>query len=170
MRVGDRITIGEDEGDVQSIKLRTTIIYTNDRIAIIVPNSRLVSQRVINWSYGDPRARIAIHVSVATESDVEQVTHKLLEAAQDVDNVLKDPPPKVQFLKFGDYSKDFRLLVWTNRPRLHAQIRSDINFRIERLFRESGIEMSSPQMELRLREGSLRIDNGDTLAADKSDA
>ena len=73
VRVGDRITIGEDEGDVQSIKLRTTIIYTNDRIAIIVPNSRLVSQRVINWSYGDPRARIAIPISVATTSDVEPV-------------------------------------------------------------------------------------------------
>jgi small-conductance mechanosensitive channel len=58
IRVGDRITIGEDEGDVQSINLRTTIVITNDRIAIIVPNSRLVSQRVINWSYGDPRARI----------------------------------------------------------------------------------------------------------------
>ena len=48
IRVGDRITIGKDEGDVQSIRLRTTIVYTNDRIAIIVPNSKLVSQSVIN--------------------------------------------------------------------------------------------------------------------------
>lgn len=51
IRVGDRITIGEDEGDVQSINLRTTIVTTNDRIAIIVPNSKLVTQSVINWSY-----------------------------------------------------------------------------------------------------------------------
>src|SRR5689334_4743481 len=51
IRVGDRITIGEDEGDVESINLRTTIVSTNDRIAIIIPNSKLVSQRVINWSY-----------------------------------------------------------------------------------------------------------------------
>src|SRR5882672_2206552 len=50
VRVGDRITIGEDEGDVQSINLRTTTVFTNDRIAIIVPNSKLVSQRVINWT------------------------------------------------------------------------------------------------------------------------
>src|SRR4051812_9854710 len=71
IRVGDRVTIGTDEGDVHSIKLRTTIIYTNDRIAIIVPNSRLVSQRVINWSYGDPRARIAIPICVGTASDVK---------------------------------------------------------------------------------------------------
>ncbi len=152
IRIGDRITIGDDEGDVQSIKLRTTIIYTNDRIAIIVPNSKLVSQRVINWSYGDPRARIAIPISVATTSDVNLVTQTLLRAAEEVDNVLTDPPPKVQFLKFGDYSLDFRLLVWTRQPSRHPQIKSDINYRIERLFREAGIEIPYPKQEFLLRQ------------------
>ena len=169
VRVGDRITIGEDEGDVQSINLRTTVVVTNDRVSIIVPNSRLVRDRLINWSYGDPRARISIHVGVATDSDVNLVSDTLLKAAQDVDNVLKDPPPKVQFLKFGDYSLDFRLLVWTNRPRLHAQIRSDINYRIEKLFREAGIEIPFPQTELRLREGSLQLDSGEKSVSDGSD-
>jgi small-conductance mechanosensitive channel len=151
VRVGDRITIGEDEGDVQSIKLRTTLIYTNDRIAIIVPNSRLVSQRVINWSYGDPRARISIPIGVAVSSDVNLVTETLLLAAKDVDLVLTDPPPKVQFLKFGDYSLDFRLLVWTRQPSRHPQIKSDINYRIERLFRERHIEIPYPTQEFLLR-------------------
>lgn len=124
IRIGDRITIGEDEGDVQSINLRTTVVTTNDRISIIVPNSRLVSQRVINWSYGDPRARIPIPVGVAYNADVELVTQTLISAADGVENVLQDPPPKVQFLKFGDYSLDFRLLVWTRQPRRHPQIKS----------------------------------------------
>src|SRR5205085_58198 len=161
VRVGDRITIGEDEGDVHSINLRTTVVTTNDRISIIVPNSRLVSQRLINWSYGDPRARIAIPVGVAYTTDVDLVTRTLLTATEGVDNVLKDPPPKVQFLKFGDWSLDFRLLVWTNRPRLHTQIRSDINYRIERLFRDARIEIPFPQTELRLRKGALQLDTGD---------
>ncbi|HEY8204491.1 MAG TPA: mechanosensitive ion channel domain-containing protein [Pyrinomonadaceae bacterium] len=166
VRVGDRITIGDDEGDVQSINLRTTVVATNDRISIIVPNSRLVSQRLINWSYGDPRARIAIPVGVAYDTNVELVTNTLLRAAEDVDNVLKDPPPKVQFLKFGDWSLDFRLLVWTNRPRLHTQIRSDINYRIEKLFRAAHIEIPFPQTELRLREGALHLDTGDRFVPD----
>lgn len=168
VRVGDRITIGEDEGDVQSINLRTTVVATNDRISIIVPNSKLVSQRLINWSYGDPRARISIPVGVAYKSDIELVTSMLIKAAEDVDNVLRDPTPKVQFLSFGDWSLDFRLLVWTNRPRLHRQIRSDINYRIEKLFREAGIEIPFPQTELRLREGSLHLDTGDKFVADGS--
>lgn len=167
VRVGDRITIGDDEGDVQSINLRTTVVATNDRISIIVPNSKLVSQRLINWSYGDPRARISIPVSVAYGSDIELVTKTMLAAAEEVDNVLRDPAPKVQFLKFGDWSLDFRLLVWTNRPRLHTQIRSDINYRIERLFRQEGIEIPFPQTELRLRGGALQLDSGDRLIADE---
>jgi small-conductance mechanosensitive channel len=166
VRVGDRITIGEDEGDVQSINLRTTVVATNDRISIIVPNSRLISQRLINWSYGDPRARISIPVGVAYNSDIKLVTNMLLKGAEEVDNVLVDPAPKVQFLKFGDWSLDFRLLVWTNRPRLHTQIRSDINYRIEKLFRDAGIEIPFPQTELRLREGSLHLDTGDKFIAD----
>src|SRR5437764_3230908 len=168
LRGGDRITIGEDEGDVQSINLRTTVVATNNRVSIIVPNSKLVSQRLINWSYGDPRARIAIPIGVSAESDIDLVTQTLLKAAEGVDNVLKDPPPKVQFLKFGDWSLDFRLLVWTNRPRLHMQIRSDINYRIDRLFREAKIEIPYPQTELRIRQGSLHVDTDDTLSLHES--
>ena len=151
IRIGDRITIGDDEGDVQSIGLRTTIVNTNDRIAIIVPNSRLVTQRVVNWSYGDPRARIPIPVGVATDSDIDLVTETLLEAAKGVDNVLTDPPPSVQFLKFGEYSLDFRLLVWSRQPRRHVQIRSDINYRIDRLFRDQGIRIPYPTQEFLLK-------------------
>lgn len=151
IRIGDRITIGEDEGDVQSINLRTTVVTTNDRIAIIVPNSKLVSQRVINWSYGDPRARIAIPIGVADDSDIELVSETLIEAARGVANVLDEPKPRVQLLKFGDYSLDFRLLVWTNQPRRHVQIRSDINYRIARLFRERSIKIPYPTQEFLLK-------------------
>lgn len=147
IRVGDRITIGNDEGDVQSINLRTTMVLTNDRIAIIVPNSKLVSQRVINWSYGDPRARISIPISVATSSDVKLVTETLLRATENVENVLTDPPPKVQFLRFGADSLDFRLLVWTRHPSLHPEIKSDLNYGIERLFRDRGIEIPIPTQQ-----------------------
>jgi small-conductance mechanosensitive channel len=163
IRVGDRITIGEDEGDVQSIRLRTTIVYTNDRIAIIVPNSKLVSQSVINWSYGNAWARISIPVGVDSGSDIEVVRETLLAAAEGVDRVLADPPPYVQFLKFGDYSLDFRLLVWTREPNRHPQIRSDINYRIAGLFRERGIKLGRPMQELHLGGLGLQSDKGSGL-------
>lgn len=176
IRIGDRITIGEDEGDIQSINLRTTIVSTNDRIAIIVPNSKLVTQRLVNWSYGDPRARVSIPVSVDTDSDIELVTRTLEESARDIAHVLTDPPPSVQFLKFGDYSLDFRLLVWTNQPRRHVQIKSDINYRLAKLFRERSIKIPFPTQEFLLKgvdlpksvEASLLDDAEDRLGSTHS--
>jgi small-conductance mechanosensitive channel len=162
VRVGDFITIsGPDskltEGRVKSINLRTTIVMTNDQIAAIVPNSKLVNQNLINWSYGDRRSRISIPIGVAYDSDVELVTETLKRAAAGVEYVLEEPQPKVQFLNFGDYSLNFRLLVWTNRPRRHAQIKSDINYRINRLFKEARIEIPFPQQDLNLRGAPLQI-------------
>jgi len=165
IRIGDRITIGEDEGDVKSINLRTTVVTTNDQIAIIVPNSKLVSQRVINWSYGDPRARITIPIGVADDSDIQLVTDTLIEAATGVADVLPEPKPRVQFMKFGDYTWDFRLLVWTNQPRRHVQIRSDINYRIARLFRERSIRIPYPTQEFLLK----NIDLGAELSRMQAD-
>jgi small-conductance mechanosensitive channel len=166
IRIGDRITIGDDEGDVKSINLRTTVVTTNDQIAIIVPNSRLVSQRVINWSYGDPRARITIPIAVSYDSDIQLVTDTLIEAARTVPNVLPEPQARVQFLKFGDYSLDFRLLVWTNQPRRHMQLRSDINYRIAQLFRERSITIPYPTQEFLLKGVDLSRDVEPSLFRD----
>jgi potassium-dependent mechanosensitive channel len=169
VRVGDFITIsGPDskltEGRVQSINLRTTIVMTNDHIAAIIPNSKLVNQNLINWSYGERRSRISIPIGVAYDSDVEQVTETLLRAAVGVEFLLEEPKPSVQFLSFGDYSLNFRLLVWTNRPRRHAKIKSDINYRIHHLFKEAGIEIPFPQQDLNLRGGAIHFARANTDA------
>jgi small-conductance mechanosensitive channel len=158
VRVGDFITVAdtknETQGQVQSINLRATVVMTNERIAVIVPNSKLINQALINWSYGDHYARVSIPVGVSYDSDVDLVTETLLRAAKGVESVLDDPAPSVQFLSFGSSSLDFRLLVWTDNPRRHPQIRSDINYRIRRLFSEANIEIPFPQTELRVRGGS----------------
>jgi small-conductance mechanosensitive channel len=162
VRIGDFITIeGPDskvtEGRVQSINLRTTSVLTNDRITVIVPNSKLVNDNLVNWSYADRRARISVPVGVSYNSDVDLVTHTLLRAAEGVNHVLPDPKPSVQFLGFGESSLDFRLLVWTDRPRRHPQIKSEANYHIWRLFKEAGIEIPFPQRDLNLRDATLRL-------------
>ena len=73
----------------------------------------------------------------------------------------------MQFLKFGDYSLDFRLLVWTRQPSRHPQIKSDINYRIERLFRENGIEIPYPKQEFLLRRVAANEDEG-LISEDRS--
>jgi small-conductance mechanosensitive channel len=164
VRIGDFISIGVDsklvEGKVRNINLRTTTVLTNDHIAVIVPNSKLVNDNLINWSYADRRARLSIPVGVAYGSDVDLVSRLLLEAAEGVDHVLESPKPSVQLMEFGESSLDFRLLVWTDRPRRNPQIKSNIRFRMLRLFREAGIEIPFPQRDLNVRGGRLRVATG----------
>lgn len=170
VRVGDFITVsGPDsklvEGRVQSINLRTTLVITNDNIAAIVPNSKLVNQNLLNWSYSGKRSRISIPIGVSYDSDVDLVTRTLIRAAQGVEFVLEDPKPSVQFLEFADWSLNFRLLVWTERPRRHPTIKSNINYRIRQLFLEEGIEIPFPQSEFRVRGGRINVaDDGSGIA------
>ena len=163
VRVGDFITIpGPDseltEGRVRSINLRTTVVMTNDNVAAVVPNSKIVNQTFLNWTFRERRSRLSIPVGVAYGSDPEHVKRTLLRAAEGVQFLLAEPKPSVQFMKFGDSSLDFRLLVWTDRPRRHPAIKSDIRYNIFRLFREEGIEIPFPQRDINLRGGALRLD------------
>src|SRR5919202_272538 len=163
VRVGDYITIpGPDskltEGRVRSINLRTTIVMTNDNVASVVPNSKIVNQNFLNWTFRERRTRISVPIGVATDSDVDLVTETLLRAAEGVQFLLDEPKPSVQFTEFGDYDLKFRLLVWTDKPRRHVVIRSQINYNIFRLFKEAGIEVPNPQRDITLRGGSLRLD------------
>ena len=163
LRVGDRLKLGDIEGRVDNIKLRSTTLTTNDDVTVIVPNSALVRNNVVNWSYCD-RVRIRIAVGAAYGSDVRKVTDALIEAARSAERAMKDPPPKVYLKSFGESAIDFELLVWIDKPHDHQQIRSDINYEIERLFREREIEMPFPQRDLHLRSGSIEIaQNGSSL-------
>ena len=170
VRVGDYITIpGPDgeltEGRVRSINLRTTIVMTNDNVASVVPNSKIVNQNFLNWTFRERRTRVAIPIGVASDSDVDLVTKTLLRAAEGVQFLLEEPKPSVQFMDFGDFDLKFRLLVWTDRPRRHISIRSEINYNIARLFREAGIEIPNPQRDINLRSGALRLDTRAGLLA-----
>ncbi len=145
VRVGDRIVVGDTDGRVESINLRTTVMITNDHTAIILPNSKLVSNSFTNWTYSEAPTRFSIPVSVAPNSDPELVKQLLLRAASSVEGVLDDPQPNVQLSRFGEASLDFQLLVWTLKPYTQPQIKSDINYRIMRFFKEAGIGISLQQ-------------------------
>jgi len=168
VRVGDFITItGPDnkltEGRVRSINLRTTVVVTNDNVAAIVPNSKIVNQSFLNWTFRERRSRVSVPVSVSYDADVDHVTRTLLRAAEGVQFLLDEPKPSVQFLDFGESSLNFRLLVWTDKPRRHPSIRSEINYRIRRLFQQEGIEIPCPQRDITLRGGTLRFDTDSGL-------
>jgi small-conductance mechanosensitive channel len=151
IRVGDRVTVGDTEGDVMAINMRATHIRSLDNITIIVPNSEFIASEVINWSHGDPKIRLNIEVGVSYGSDLELVIKALQEAAAEHPEVLKSPEPLVLLREFGDSSWNMSLRAWIGRPEGHHVTRSEINGAIVRKFREYGIEIPFPQRDLHVR-------------------
>ena len=152
IKTGDRIEVGNIEGDVIEIGPRATTVVTNDNIAVIVPNSRFIGENVVNWSYTDQRVRFKIGVSVAYGSDPRMVEKLLLEVADENPDVLDNPAPGVRFLEFGDNGLLFELRAWSSSL-LHrkGKLQSDLNFAIHRKFTEHGIEFPFPQRDIHLR-------------------
>ncbi len=151
VRFRDRVSVENVEGQVENINFRATTILTNDNISIIVPNSQLINQAVINWSHGDPRIRVHVPVGVAYGSDVELVTETLLAAARAQPDVLTRPEPEVRFLAFGDSSLNFELLVWSDEPPNYHRLRSKLNYTIDAAFREKGVEIPFPQTDVHVK-------------------
>lgn len=157
IQVGDFVEIGDLQGTVQKLGLRSTVVETLDRIAIIVPNSEFLDSRVVNWSHGSPVSRLRLPVGVAYGSDTTTVREVLIQACEGQPLVLREPPPRVLFSSFGDSALNFTLLVWIREPMRQYQIKSDLNFRIEALLRERGISVPFPQRDLHLSGEGLEL-------------
>ena len=150
LRVGDYLNLGDTEGRVSRISFRTTTIITNDHVTIIVPNSELVKNRIINWSYSNP-VRIKLPLDVSAESDADETISALIEAATRSKRVLNEPAPTVRFLGYGDSSLKFELLVWIDAPQDHQAIRSELFKEIHRVFSKYSIGSTTIKREFLLR-------------------
>lgn len=158
IKIGDRIVVDNVEGDVVEIGARSTKVLTNDNIMIVVPNSKFISENVVNWMYNDASVRFRIPVGVAYGTDVRKVEKILLEVAQAEPDVLDDPPPVVRFLGFGDSALNLELRAWSTKAvNRKGRLISAINFAIYDKFHEHGIEIPFPQRDLHIRSGVVEV-------------
>jgi small-conductance mechanosensitive channel len=151
---GDWIVVGSTEGHVKKISIRSTQIQTFDRADIIVPNSELVSTQVTNWMLHDKTGRVRVPVGVAYGSDTEKVRQILNEVALQHPKVIKESPNykiSVFFLRFGDSSLDFELRCFIEDMDNALTVKSDLNFAIDKAFRENNIEIPFPQRDIHVR-------------------
>ncbi|MFW5663753.1 MAG: mechanosensitive ion channel family protein [bacterium] len=165
IKVGDRIELsnpaGETiNGDVVTISARSTTVITNDNIAMIVPNSNLITSTVINWSYNDRRVRFNFPVGVHYKEDPEVIRKLLNEVAMENEGVLKTPPPDVLFEEFADSSLNFILRVWTTRyTQKPGILKSQLYYAVHKKFKEHNIEIPFPQRDLHLKTGFPSIES-----------
>lgn len=160
IRIGDFVEIDNTMGTIELIGNRSTRIRRVDGVHLLVPNSRLLEQTVVNWTLVDKEIRTMVRVGVEYGSPVQRVAELILEAVRAQPESKDEPAPTVVFEDFGDSALIFDSYFWCDvgGEKLLRDIRSEIRFRITELFAESGITIAFPQRDVHLdSKGPLEV-------------
>lgn len=150
-KVGDWVILGGEEGIIKQINIRSTELETWTKRSVIIPNATLLSSSLVNLTHGDKWQRQSVVVGVSYDSDVEKVSALLLECAKENKKVARVPAPAVLFKDFGASSLDFELRFHVSNVWTDWSVGSEIRYAILRRFREEGIEIAYPQLDIHQR-------------------
>lgn len=148
VRVGDVVTIGDASGTVSRIQIRATTIRDWDNKELIVPNKELVTGRLLNWSLSDAMIRVTVTVGIAYGSDVDKAMTLLREAAEENENVVDDPEPRVIFNAFGDSSLTLNLRAYIADLEERFPTITALHYAVDQKFRAAGIVIAYPQQDV----------------------
>ena len=150
IKVGDWVVVGQDQGFVKRISVRSTQIQTFSNASVILPNSELISGRVTNWMFKDRSGRVEIPIGVAYGSDTAKVRETLLACVRGRPGIKPWPAPEVVFIDFGDSALIFHLRFHIGNILERIVIASDVRFAIDAAFREAGITIPFPQRDVHM--------------------
>jgi len=154
-KVGDRIEVDTYYGDVIVIGTRSTRVRTLDGKIVTIPNNKVTSNSVVNYSEPDPKLRFTIPVTVAYGSDIPRVKEILFEVVNDAikntDYFADEPAPRIFFSEFGDSALKFVIYVWARAYNVPDEVKDAINTRIAARFAAENIEIPFPQMDVHMR-------------------
>jgi small-conductance mechanosensitive channel len=155
LRIGDTVRVDNFEGVVADIKTRYTLIRSLSGRESVVPNEKLITERIENLSLADPKVLLSTDVSVAYDSDIDVVLRVLLEAASGTQRVIADPAPAVRLVRFGADGLEFTVQFWIADPQNgQLPVKSEVNLRILKGLREAGVEIPFPQRVLHVVDGA----------------
>lgn len=152
IRSGDFIEIDGAMGTVETVGTRSTRILRTDGVHMLVPNSKLLENTVINWTLIDRKIRTTLRVGVAYGSDVKLVAKLIEQSLEEHPAIIGEPLPEVIFEDFGDNALVFDAYFWgdvAGEKSLRA-IRSELRFRLNELFTEHNIVVAFPQRDIHL--------------------
>jgi len=163
IRIGDFLELGDVMGTVETINTRSTLIRRTDGVHMLIPNSQLLENTVVNWTLIDKLARGQVRVGVAYGSPVKLVSELITQAVKSHEFILDDPEPVVIFEDFGDNALIFDTYFWvsTVSERGLRFIKSDVRFKIEELFNQNNIVIAYPQRDLHI-DGELKLTKSDS--------
>jgi len=152
IKVGDRIIIGDQQGYVRRISVRATEVETFDRASVIVPNSELITGRVVNWTHRDWLGAVSVKMGTSYDCDPDQVIAILKKCAEDHPLVLGSPPPSAVLESFGDSALMFSLRISLADIDKAVGVQSDLRIAIFKALRAAGIEIPFNQVDVNMRD------------------
>lgn len=160
IRIGDTLEVNDTRGRVEAINTRSTRIRRVDGVHMLVPNSQLLENTVINWNLVNTETRTSVKVGVAYGSSVRDVERLIYEAVDKLEGVLTSPAPVVMFDDFGDNALNFEVYYWLNASSEmeRRKSRSDCRFLISDAFEKAGIVIAFPQRDIHI-DGELMVSN-----------
>jgi potassium efflux system protein len=151
IQVGDAIQLGDLEGNVRRIGIRSTTVRTWQGAEVIVPNATFISDRVTNWTLSDRRRRIDLSIGVSYGADPTRVLELLRATALTVPGVIPEPAPLALLKDFGDSALDFEIRAWTDRFEDWLIIKSRLGVAVNAAFKDAGIAIPFPQRDVTIR-------------------
>lgn len=150
VRVGDMVQVDDTMGTVEEIGARSTRIRVPTGIHVILPNSSLLENKVVNWTLRDQKIRTKVSVGVAYGSPIDKVMELITEAVASVEEIQKFPPPVVTFDDFADSSLNFTVHFWVHftSPMDRDKVNTKVRLNIDHLFAENNISIPFPQRDL----------------------
>ncbi len=158
-RVGDRIWIKELDttGDIIKIGTRTTLIRTGDSRDVVIPNSQLGQNQVVNYSYPDPSYRVQTDLGVAYGSDMGKARKVIEDTVRGVEGVLSKKPVQIYFREFGDSSRTIRVRWWVENYGKRHTVRDQVNTALELALDKAEIGMPNTTYDQNIKMDSSLI-------------
>ena len=159
IRIGDFLELGAMIGSVESINTRFTRVRRIDGVRLMIPNSQLLENTVVNWTIVDRKLRSHVRVGVQYGSDIPKVKQLLDQILADNSDILEEPSPSVIFEDFGDSALIFDAFFWIESApdRSPRGVRSALRFEIARVFKENDVVIAFPQRDIHV-DGTLNLE------------
>ncbi len=159
VKIDDVVEVENEIGRVFNIGLRSFQIHTENNIDIMLPNSVVLNEKLINWTKNDHMVLTKVSIGIAYESDIHKATELMIQAVANIDGVLKEPAPFVLFKKHGASTLNFDVYFAVNvKNKMERWVfESETNYSLNDTLRAAGVDIAFPQLDVHLKEG-VRIE------------
>lgn len=156
IKIGDIVVVDGEFKKIQNIGLRTSSAVSFDSSIVIIPNSKIVTEKVINYDNGVHPVRFNVKIDVAYGSDTQLVKKLLVDIARTEELVLADPEPFVMFDNIGESAYNFRLCIFIQAPLDGFWVQSNIRYKIIEEFDKHNISIPFPQRDININKQSIK--------------